>query len=417
MWDIKGFGFMNRALSDNEAMNIVKSTLDQENWDGKKVLLILPDATRSAPVGLLYRAIFEQISEKASCIDGLIALGTHQPMPLEGIFSRVDITPKEYEDKYKRKSKFFNHAWDDPDTLIKIGEIPAHEVNEITAGLMERKVEITINRAIFQYDCLLILGPVFPHEIVGFSGGNKYFFPGICGQDILDLFHWLGGLLTNAVINGTIDTPVRNIINRAAEFITIPRLYFNMVANHGTLHGLYTGDGIEAWHKAAELSAKVNIVYTGRKYKKVIGIAPLKYDELWTAGKVAYKAETIVEDGGELIIYAPHIKEISYTHGTYIRQVGYHVKDYFAKRMDMFSGIPEGILAHIVDLKGSGTYENDVESPRINVILATAIKKEECELLNLGYADPKAVNPSDWMGLENDDVFIIPDAGEVLYKV
>jgi nickel-dependent lactate racemase len=404
-------------LTESEALSIIRRALEKEDWAGEKVLLILPDSTRSAPVDLLYKGIYDVISGSAACVDGLIALGTHQPMTMESIFRRVGITQNDFANKYSQKTRFFNHTWDDPETLVKIGTISASEVREITNGLMEREVEITINRRIFDYDYLLVIGPVFPHEIVGFSGGNKYFFPGICGQEILNMFHWLGGLISNAVINGTKDTPVRRIINRAAEFITIPRIYFNMVATHGELQGLFVGDGIKEWGMAADLSSRVNVCYTGRRYQKVLGLAPEKYDEIWTAGKVAYKAETIVEDGGQLIIYGPHIKEISFTHGKYINQVGYHVRDYFAGRMEKFRHIPEGVLAHLVAVKGDGSYKDGVEEPRINVILATGIPEEKCRSLNLGYMNPDSINPEEWIGREQESILVIPDAGEVLYKL
>lgn len=414
---MEGKGYETKALSCQEVNRIVGDIILKESWEGKRVLLILPDATRTAPVDLLYKSIFDHIADKAACVDGLIALGTHQPMPMEKILSRVGVTQNEYISKYSRKSIFFNHEWDDPDTLIKIGTISAIEVSEITGGLMHKDIDITINKRIYEYDCLIVLSPVFPHEIVGFSGGNKYFFPGICGENILNAFHWLGGLISNAVINGTRDTPVRRLIDRAAEFIDIPVIFFNMVVNHGVLHGIYAGDGIDAWGKAAELSAKVNVKYTGRRFKKVLGIAPEKYDEIWTAGKVAYKAETIVEDGGELIIYAPHITELSFTHGEYIRQVGYHVKDYFLKRMEMFRHIPECVLAHIIAVKGDGSYENGIERPRINIVLATGIHEEVCRKVNLGYLDPCSIRLEEWQNREEEGILAIPDAGEVLYKV
>ena len=335
----------------------------------------------------------------------------------EGLRTRMAALEKENSEKYSNKTIFFNHEWDNPDALIKIGKIKASEVREITGGMMDREVEISINRLIFNYDLLMVLGPVYPHEIVGFSGGNKYFFPGICGMEILNMFHWLGGLISNAVINGTKDTPVRDLINRSAEFIDIPRLYFNMVVKQGTLYGLFVGDGINAWGKAADLSAKVNVHYTGRRYKKILGIAPLKYDEIWTAGKVAYKAETIVEDGGQLIIYAPHITEISFTHSKHIEQAGYHVKDYFAARMEKFSHIPEGVLSHIIAVKGAGSFEAGVEKPRINVVLATGIPEEKCKEINLEYMDPSKIKVEEWENRGKEGVIVIHDAGEVLYKV
>ncbi|MCK5155359.1 MAG: DUF2088 domain-containing protein, partial [Spirochaetales bacterium] len=263
-----GWGCGDKRLEEKEALLIIENALSKMVWERKKVLLILPDSTRTAPVDLLYKGIFDKIQNEVECVDAIIALGTHQPMPLNEIFKRVCITEKEYSEKYSNKTIFFNHEWDNTDALIKIGKIKASEVREITGGMMDREVEISINRLIFNYDLLMVLGPVYPHEIVGFSGGNKYFFPGICGMEILNMFHWLGGLISNAVINGTKDTPVRDLINRSAEFIDIPRLYFNMVVKQGTLYGLFVGDGINAWGKAADLSAKVNVHYTGRRYKK-----------------------------------------------------------------------------------------------------------------------------------------------------
>ena len=409
-----GHGYIAETMKNNEVAELVRNALAEGDYKGRKILLILPDSTRSAPVGLLFKCIYDELCDDAACIDGLIALGTHQPMDWDAILKRVEITEDEYKQKYSTLTKFYNHAWDNPDALAVIGMIDADEIKSITKGYMYKQVDVTINRMIFDYDILFVLGPVFPHEIVGFSGGNKYFFPGICGEEILNTFHWLGGLITNAVINGTKDTPVRDLINRAAEFIAVPRLYFNMVVKHGVLHGLYIGDGLTAWGKAADLSAEVNVEYTGRKYKTVIGLAPEKYDELWTGGKVAYKAETIVEDGGSLIIYAPHISEISFTHGESILKVGYHVRDYFSTRMDDYKEISEGVLSHIVAVKGSGSFDNGIEKPRIEVFLATSIPEKVCRDINLGFVDCRLLNIDALK--KRDDVLVIEDAGEVLFK-
>lgn len=412
-----GNGYVSKLMAENEAVSLIKEALAKENWSGKRVLLILPDMTRSAPIPLLYKTIYDCISDDVQCLDGLIALGTHQAMSLEKIFKRVGITEKEYENKYSNKTLFFNHKWDAPDMLVDLGTITADEVDSITGGIIKEEIKITINKVIFEYDYLMVLGPVFPHEVVGFSGGNKYFFPGICGEEIINVFHWLGAMITNAVINGTKDTPVRKILNRAAQFIDRPRLYFNVVVKYGELHGIYIGDDINAWGAAADLSAEVNINYVPKRYKTVFGVAPSKYEDLWTAGKVAYKAETIVEDGGDLIIYAPHITEVSVMHGEYIQEIGYHVRDYYAKRLDKFSHVPGGIMAHSTHVKGTGTFENGQEKPRINVILATGIPKEICDKINLGYMDPNGINLEDWKNREDEGTLFIPEAGEVLYKV
>jgi nickel-dependent lactate racemase len=411
-----GNGYVSKLMAEEEAVKLINEALAKENWNGKRVLLILPDMTRSAPIPLLYRTIYDSISDDVQCLDGLIALGTHQAMSTEKIFKRVGITNDEYDNKYSQKTTFYNHKWDDPGTLVDLGTIEADEVDSITDGIIKEEIKITINKMIFKYDYLMVLGPVFPHEVVGFSGGNKYFFPGICGEEIINVFHWLGAMITNAAINGTKNTPVREILNRAAQFIDRPRLYFNVVVKYGELHGIYIGDAIKAWGAAADLSAEVNVNYVPKRYKTVFGVAPSKYEDVWTAGKVAYKSETIVEDGGDLIIYAPHITEVSVMHGEHIEEIGYHVRDYFAKRLDKFSHIPGGIMAHSTHVKGAGAFDNDEEKPRINVILATGISKEICDKINLGYMDPSTVNLDDWKNKEEEGILFIPEAGEVLYK-
>jgi nickel-dependent lactate racemase len=224
-------------------------------------------------------------------------------------------------------------------------------------------------------------------------------------------------MITNAAINGTKDTPVRRVINRAAGMIDIPKTYFNVIVNYTTLHGIFIGNGPGAWKAAADVSAAVNVKYVSRRFKSVLGVAPEKYEDIWTAGKVAYKTETIIEDGGEIIIYAPHITEISASHGDYLDEIGYHVRDYFATRLDEFSRIPGGILAHSTHVKGAGTYIDGVEKPRFNVILATGIPESVCRKINLGYMDPKKINLDDWKNKENEGILFIPEAGEVLYQL
>jgi hypothetical protein len=130
-----------------------------------------------------------------------------------------------------------------------------------------------------------------------------------------------------------------------------------------------------------------------------------------------YKLEPVVADGGELIIYAPHISEVSVTHGEIIKKIGYHVRDYFVKQMDKFQDIPGGIMAHSTHVKGAGVYENGVEKPRVNVVLATAIPEEMCRKINLGYRDPATIDPVDWQNRESEGYLYVPKAGEILYRL
>jgi len=253
--------------------------------------------------------------------------------------------------------------------------------------------------------------------VVGFSGGNKYFFPGISGPDVINQTHWLGALNTNYVINGTKKTTVRDVINRAASLIRIPRLCFSLVCTHDGLHGLFVGAPEEAFDAAADLSAKVHIVWKERPFKSVLSMAPAMYDDLWVGAKCMYKLEPVVAEGGELIIYAPHIKEVSFTHGKVIDRVGYHCRDYFLKQLDKFRDEPPMILAHCTHVKGMGTFENGVERPRITVTLATGIPEERCRRINLGYRDPRTIDPEKWANRENEGVLLVREAGEMLFRL
>jgi nickel-dependent lactate racemase len=408
--DQKGF------VELSEVAEAVEQFFAQNNYAGKRILLIVPDNTRSGPIGDVFKILYDYLHQKAKAVGCLVALGTHQPMSEEQICRRLTIASDERKNKYA-SVRFFNHEWGKPETFTSIGEISADEIHQISNGLFSEEVNVAINKLIFDYDEFFILGPVFPHEVVGFSGGHKYIFPGIAGPDIINFFHWLGAVITNPQVNGNKWTPTRQVVEKAASFIRMPRKLFAIVALENKLKGIFIGDCVQAWEKAAELSDKVHIVYKDKPYETVLGIAPEMYNDIWTAGKVMYKLEPVVADGGTLIIYAPHISEFSYTHGKVIDQIGYHTRDYFLKRMDEFDGIPRAVIAHSTHVKGIGTYIKGVEKPRINVILATKISRQRCEKVNLGYMNPDEVKISDYGKREDEGILVVYDAGEILYRL
>ncbi len=412
-----GKGAPNRVLSEQEIEDICDVALSQPYFDDKRVLVIIPDNTRTAPIGLMFRMIYRLLAERTQKLDFMIALGTHPPLSMKAIYRRVEIADAEEHQRRFPRARFFNHHWKAPGQLQKIGEISASEIGKISGGLIRQKTEISINKMVFDYDLLLIVGPTFPHEVVGFSGGNKYLFPGIAGQDIIDMFHWLGALITNLKIIGAKNTPVRAVIDRAASFLPMERLCLSLVVKNSGLAGLYFGTPEEAWDAAADLSARVHVVYKERPFHSVLSCAPEMYADLWTGGKCMYKLEPVVADGGELIIYAPHIKEVSVTHGRWIEQIGYHVRDYFVKQMNRFQHVPGGILAHSTHVKGAGTFENGVEKPRIRVVLATGIPPDVCKKINLEYRDPTTIRPARWQGREEEGFLYVPKAGEILYRL
>ncbi len=403
-------------VSNDVARQAIADFFAQNDYTGKKLLLIIPDNTRSGPIGAIFKIIFDSIGKKAKAIDCLIALGTHPPLTEEQICKRLDITLKERRSTYTRV-KFFNHDWQNRQTFISIGTITANEIEQISARLFREEVDVAINKLIFQYDEFFILGPVFPHEVVGFSGGHKYIFPGIAGAEIINFFHWLGAVITNPVINGNKWTPTRQVVEKAASFIKMPHKLFAIVAVENKLKGIFIGDCIQAWEKAADLSKDVHIVYKDKPYKTILAIAPKMYDDIWTAGKAMYKLEPVAADGATLIIYAPHITEISYTHGKMLDKIGYHTRDYFLRQMDKFKDVPRSSLAHSTHVKGIGTYINGAENPRINVVLATGISKERCEKVNLGYMNPAGIKIADYENKEDEGILVVQHAGETLYRL
>src|SRR5262249_684250 len=146
----------------------------------------------------------------------------------------------------------FNHEWDDPERLVWLGRLTADETAELSGGLLREEGPGTINARITDYDVLLVVGPVFPHEVVGFSGGNNYFFPGIAGAEILNFFHWLGALISNANIIGVKQTPVRAVVDRAASLIPVERRCLAFVVSpQAEVHGLFYGTPEAAWSAAA----------------------------------------------------------------------------------------------------------------------------------------------------------------------
>jgi lactate racemase len=388
-----------------------------ENFRKKKILLVIPDHTRTAPVGLMFKAVYGQIGAVTQNLDVLVALGTHPPMSEEAICARLEISSDERRGKYAGV-RFFNHAWDDPDALREVGVIPAADISALTDGLFAMDVPVEINKLVFDYDQIVIVGPVFPHEVVGFSGGNKYLFPGIGGPKILNFFHWLGAVCTNPMIIGNKWTPVRKVVDRAGALVGVDKLCFAMVvAPDKSLRGLFFGSPEAAWDQASELSRKIHIVSRERPFKLVLSNMPPMYDELWVAGKGMYKLEPVVADGGELIIYAPHVHEISVTHGRIIEEIGYHCRDYFVKQWDKFKHYPWGVLAHSTHVRGIGTYEDGVEKCRIKVTLATGISPEICEHINLGYRDPSTIRIEDFANREEEGILHVPKAGEMLFQL
>ena len=223
----------------------------------------------------------------------------------------------------------FDHHWDRPEDLRTVGTLSSSQVSALTGGLIDQSVSVRLNARVVDgsYDAVLVLGATVPHEVAGFAGGAKYFFPGVAGPELTHMTHWLGALATIERVIGRIETPTRRMIEAAADLVPGPVIAFTSVmtrdARGATTRGLFAGDLRETFRRAAAISRQVHVKYAGRQYRRVIALLDEHYDELWVGGKASYKLGAIVEPGGELVIHAPHLTQISVTHGALIERYGY----------------------------------------------------------------------------------------------
>ncbi len=386
---------------------------------GQKVLVLIPDHTRSLPLPELFRMVVETLHDVRE-LNVMVALGTHPGYDEAGLNHLVGITAEERATTYRHVG-LLNHAWNDPAALASLGVIDKDEIKQLAGPSYHKslpdEINIRINKAALEHDHIVIIGPTFPHEVVGFSGGAKYFFPGISGPDVINATHWLGALATVLGTIGIKDTPVRAVIHAATARLKTPATLVALLVQGHDLSGMLIGDVYETWNAAADASSELHIKWCDRPYRRVLSTCPPMYDELWTAGKCMYKMESVVEVGGELIIYAPHLRVVSPVHGKYIYEAGYHILPYFLQDWEKYQHLPLGALAHCTHVRGSGIMENGFERPNVRLVLASQIPPEDCARLNLEYMDPATINPADWQNRENEGILYVAKAGEMLYKV
>jgi nickel-dependent lactate racemase len=401
-------GGVGGPLGAEDVDRFVRSALEAVDLDGRSLCLVIPDATRRCPVAQLLRAIERAVRDRVRSCTTVIALGTHAPMSGASITSMVGET----------QFPVVNHEWWTDDTFVPVGTLRADTVSELSEGRLDETVDVRINRLVVESDVTVIIGPVLPHEVVGFSGGNKYLFPGLSGQELIDVTHWLGALITSAAIIGTPGTtPVRALIDAASALVPGERHALCVVVDRdsGGLQSLSFGPPTDAWASAAAVAAQTHVEYLAAPVRRVLSLVAPRYTDLWTGAKGFYKVEPVVADGGEVVLYAPHITEVAAMHPDQVG-IGYHCRDFFLAHWDEYRGHPRGELAHSTHLYGAGTYDpEDGERPRVTVTLATGIPEDMVRRANLGYLDPRAVDVSTWE--RDQDALVVHDAGEVLYRL
>ena len=396
--------------------NIIEEALDVIR-PGERVLAIIPDKTRDDNTHELFPIATKSLEKRGvASFDALVAQGTHPPMSAAQKLAKIG-------DAGFRGS-LFDHRWDDPDELITLGELSGETVQELTNGLIDNTVPVSINKLLAPgiYDTVLVFGATVPHEVAGFAGGAKYFFPGVAGPELTHTTHWLGALAGIENIIGQVDTPTRRLIEAAADLIPARIISLNTVVsrNDGRLvtYALFAGDIKDAFRRAAEVSRQVHIRYTGRKYKRVIALLDPHYDELWVGGKASYKLGAIIEEGGELIIYAPHLTKLSETHGDLIEKYGYAPLESVRDMLGVSQELRENlcIAAHLAHVAYAGRLDEQGRIvPRYQITMATGLDEETCRRVNLGYLDYRTL---DYEAMRSDpDTLVVVDAGRDLYQV
>jgi nickel-dependent lactate racemase len=417
-----GRGSAQLELSIDELRSIVEEALLPIE-SGARVLAIISDKTRDDNTGVLFPMAAEFLARRnVRQFDALVAQGTHAPMSLAEKYSKIGVVNSS---SVPALGDIYDHKWNEPEELVTIGELAADQVQVLTGGLINDAVSVNLNRLLARdiYDTVLVFGGTVPHEVAGFAGGAKYFFPGVAGPDLTHATHWLGALATIENVIGRVETPTRHMIEAAADFVPAEIISLNSVVNRTDdnrllTHALFAGDIREAFRLAADVSRQVHIKYTGRKYARVVALLDEHYDELWVGGKASYKLGGIIADGGELIIYAPHLRAISETHGRLIEKYGYAPLDRVREMVALSTELQNNlaVAAHLAHVSYAGARDELGQiRPRYRITMASGLDEATCNRVNLGFLDHRAFRLEDYKS--DADTLIVERAGRDLYLV
>jgi nickel-dependent lactate racemase len=419
-FSVIGAGAPDRDLAPAELRAIVEQALSGVA-PGSRVLAIVPDKTRDDNTDLLFPFAAQFLARRgAARLDALVAQGTHAAMSDDEKRMKLGVRDPAAAPGL---GQIFDHQWSDSGHLVTIGELAREQVRGMSGGLLDQAVQLTVDRLLAPggYDTVLVFSATVPHEVAGFAGGAKYFFPGVAGPELTHLTHWLGALLGIENVIGRIETASRHLIEAAAAHIPAPIISLNSVVNRGRdhrlrTHALFAGDLRQAFRRAAQVSQQVHIKYTGRKFMRVVALLDEHYDDLWVGGKASYKLGPIIEGGGELIVYAPHLRSVSPVHGKLIERYGYApveiVRQFVAQSPELQANLC--VAAHLAHVSFASRRDaNGQLVPRYQITLASGLDEATCRRINLGYMDPHSFRRQDYDAAP--DTLVVEQAGRDLY--
>ena len=395
------------SLSSSDLKNGLFEALDKLGKK-KKVLIIPPDFTRyHSRAGELTNYAWQYYG--STLTDILPALGTHFEMKDEEITKMFGDIPK---------SLFRVHNW--RDDIVTLGTVPAEFVKEVSEGKVSFPWEAQVNKLLIEggFDLILSIGQVVPHEVVGMANYNKNIFVGTGGVEGINKSHFLGAAYGMERMMGRADTPVRKVLNYASEHFAkdLPIVYVQTVVGknkNGELEtkGLFVGDDVECFNKAAELSLEVNFEMLDKPLKKVVVyLDPEEFKSTWLGNKSVYRTRMAIDDGGELIVLAPGLREFGEdkTIDKLIRKYGYVTTPEVLELVEKNNDLKENLsaAAHLIH----GSSEN-----RFTITYCPGfLTKEEIESVNFNYADlhemMKKYDPG-----KLKDGFNIVDGEEIFY--
>ena len=383
----------------------------------RKILAVPPDITRFySRAGELTRCAWQYYGD--SLTDILPALGTHTAMTPQEINRMFGDVPH---------SLFRVHDW--RSGLVTLGHVPAEFVHQVSEGKLDYTWPAQVDKLLLEgdFDLILSLGQVVPHEVIGMANYNKNIFIGTGGAEGINKSHFLGAVYGMERIMGRIDTPVRKVLNYASLHFAkdMPIVYVQTVvsssSNGPVTRGLFIGDDEECFRLAAQLSLKVNFEMLNKPLKKVVVyLDPHEYKSTWLGNKSIYRTRMAMADGGELIVLAPGLKEFGEDKeiDRLIRKYGYvgtdRVLEFVNKNEDLRNNL--SAAAHLIHGSSEG---------RFSVTYCPGIvTKEETKSINFEYTDLKNMlkvyNPENLIDGFNtvggEDVFYISNPGLGLWS-